>query len=105
MKDLKSVEEAVNKLTEEQKDKVLKANRTGIILMLFIVLITMVAMLVAVLVFLKTPKAYLYFDKFVISIVAIVVFGLALCSAEYFVIKKKVPYYSDKVCKYIRKKK
>jgi len=103
MKELKSVVETVNSLTEEQKEKVLKANRYGIIAMIITTLLCLGTMLFSVIVFLKTPKAHLHFDKFVIVIVSIVVIGLALCFVEYFFIKKKVPYYSDKVCVYIRK--
>lgn len=103
MKDLKAVEEKVNKLTEEQKNKVIKANRTGIILILFTMLLVFAGMGFISYVFLKTPKAYLYFSKFVIGIIAIIAVGIILMFAEYFIIKAKVPYYNDKVCRYIKK--
>lgn len=103
MKDIKAIEEKVNKLTDEQKAKVLKANRTGIILILFTTLLIFAGMGIVAVTFLKTPKAYLHFDGFVIKIISVILVGIMLFFAEYFIIKRKVPYYDDKVCRYIKK--
>lgn len=103
MKDNKSVEEIVNGLTEEQKNEILKADKTGVLLVLLNMVLVIVGMGLLVIDFLKTPKAYLYFDGFIIKIVVVIVGGIVLSLAEYFIIKKKVPRYDDKVCRFIKK--
>ena len=103
MKDTRPIEEQVAELTEEQKKTVIKVNRYGIAAMVLTTLLSFIAMIIAAVVFIKTPRAYLYFDKFVIALIAIVMVNLILCIGEYIFIKVKFPYYSDKRRSYIKK--
>lgn len=103
MKDTRPIEEQVAELTDEQKENIIKINRYGILAMLGITFLSFIAMLFAVAVFLKTPKAYLYFDQFVVSIIAIVAVNLVLCIATYVFLRIKFPYYSDKRRSYIKR--
>ena len=103
MKNLKILEDQVNALTKEQQDNVLKAGRIGKILIWCTAFLMLAGMGVETVMFLKTPKAYLYFDRYIKSVADIIIFGIVLFFAEYFIIKAKVPYYSDKVCAYIKK--
>ena len=103
MKNLKNIEETAEQLTETQKDNVLKANRTGILLILLNTVLVFAGMTLLTVDFLKTKQAHLYFDGLVFKVVLVIIAGIALSFAEYFVIKKKVPYYDDKVCRYIKK--
>ncbi len=103
MKDTRRIEEQVAELTDNEKENIIRINRYGILAMLAITFLSFVAMIFAVIVFLKTPRAYIYFDQFVISLIAIVVINLVLCIATYVFLRIKFPYYNDKRRSYIKR--
>lgn len=103
MKDTRPIEQQVAELTDKEKENIIRINRHGIFAVLGITFLSFIAMIFAVVVFLKNPKAYLYFNQFVISLIAIVVINLVLCIATYVFLRIKFPYYSDKRRSYIKK--
>lgn len=100
MKEIKTIEQQVAELTDEQKEKVLKIDRYGTIIVLVLtvpgILLMLYGLFVMVTSGFSSDDAFKYF-----LISGAVVFLISIATIIF--IKSKFSYYSDKKASYIRK--
>lgn len=100
MKEIKTIEQQVAELTEEQKDKILKIDKFGTIIVLVLTVPGILLMLYGLFVMVTSRfSSDEAFKGFLIS--GAVVFFISLTTIIF--IKTKFPYYSDRKASYIRK--
>lgn len=104
MKDIRSIEEQVAEMTEEQKDKILKIDWiAGIAIVLGVIPAILVSVFSSILMFNVSlsnffSNALLIISLILLALAAIYTFGVLIF------IKIKFPYYNGDKCTYIRKR-
>ena len=107
MKDTRSIEEQVAELTEQQKDAILKVAKYGTVILIITLCLCIVAMVINMaiaLVMIPIVDSYAYFVALPISAL-IFLFYVVVMVAYLIFLNVKVPYYSDKKAKYLKKQK